>query len=190
MPKLVPIVAVILFLFDAVIQGQATLALLTGLVLGVVFAGLAVWSLIRKDKGRAATRGLAAAVFLLLAVAAVGWLGLNVSLAQRRATTLIAACRQFHGRYGRFPDRLEELVPRFIPSIPRARLTLMWGEFRYSPHKEPPGDIRDVAELNFARTKGLVAPEGSEVHSLLYYTIPPFGRMMYFFEQDKWVKLD
>ena len=56
------------------------------------------------------------------------------------------------------------LVPDFIPAVPRARYTLLFGNFEYD------------------------ARQGR--HSLMYVVIPPFGGQLYIFEQNRWIWLD
>ena len=43
-------------------------------------------------------------------------------IASERAATLIAAVEQFYAKHGRYPERLDEIVPGFIAEIPRAKL--------------------------------------------------------------------
>jgi hypothetical protein len=49
----------------------------------------------------------------------------NAQLARRRADILIAACRRYEMRHARLPDRLDELVPDIIPSVPLRKYILM-----------------------------------------------------------------
>jgi hypothetical protein len=86
------------------------------------------------------------------------------SIVRERAEKLVVAVEQFYARQGRYPERLEEVVPEFIPAIPRAKYVVMGDRFRY-----------------------LVS--GSR-HSLTYIVMPPFGRRIYTFEDHKWTTLD
>lgn len=61
-------------------------------------------------------------------------------------------------------DRLEDLVPEFLPKVPLAKYTVSQNEFQY------------------------FSSEGS--HHLSYMAIPPFGRRIYEFETGKWRFLD
>lgn len=54
----------------------------------------------------------------------------NLRLAEARSHTVIAACRQFERDYGRLPVELEDLVPGYLPRLPRADWTFA-GDFRY-----------------------------------------------------------
>jgi hypothetical protein len=53
-----------------------------------------------------------------------------------RANTIIVAARQYEAQHGRLPDRLDELVPAFIASIPSTNYTLTFNKFMYLT---PPG---------------------------------------------------
>jgi len=58
-------------------------------------------------------------------------------IAEANALKIIEACEQFSAFNGRYPNSLDELVPRFIPSVPRAKYCLAFGEFRYFNHGRP-----------------------------------------------------
>jgi hypothetical protein len=68
------------------------------------------------------------------------------------------------GFFSVLPDRLEQLVPEFLPAVPRAKYTFAWGEFTYST--------------------------SAKDHTLMYVVIPPFGRLFYHFEEARWTQLD
>lgn len=85
-------------------------------------------------------------------------------MARESAGSLIVAVEQFHAKHGRYPERLEEMVPEFVAEIPRAKYVVIADRFRYSR-----SDSR---------------------HSLMYVEMPPFGRRIYTFEDRKWTTLD
>jgi hypothetical protein len=82
------------------------------------------------------------------------------------SSTLIAACRQYEARHGRLPDRLDELVPDLIRSVPLAKYTLIppFNRFMYTAR--------------------------SGHHSLMWVALPPFGRPSCVFEDNRWGFLD
>ena len=41
------------------------------------------------------------------------------------------ACEDFHTDKGKYPNKLEDLVPGYLSSVPRAKYCLMQGEFMY-----------------------------------------------------------
>ena len=85
-------------------------------------------------------------------------------IARERAESLVVAVEQFHAKHGRYPERLGEIVPEFIPEIPKAKYVLIADRFRYFK-----SDSR---------------------HSLMYVEIPPFGRRIYTFEDRRWTTLN
>lgn len=105
----------------------------------------------------AIARALVPLVTLVLAVANYN---VQESIAMARAADIIRACESYREANGSYPDRLDQLVPRYMNSIPRAKYCCWLGEFQYSP-----------------------SPRS---HILRWYLIPPFGRMVYNFETRKW----
>jgi hypothetical protein len=106
-----------------------------------------------------------AGLYLLLGVATVATMRFHTATAQNHAAQIIEACRAYQARRGMLPDRLEELVPEFLPAVPPAKYTLQWGGFTY-----------------WASEK--------KSHTLMYVAFPPFGRRLYHFEQARWSQLD
>jgi hypothetical protein len=70
-------------------------------------------------------------VFLLVVFATFGWLTLNIWMAKQNATPLIAACKRFQSDNGRYPSDLKELIPKMLPSLPKAHSTLAGRQFVY-----------------------------------------------------------
>ena len=88
----------------------------------------------------------------------------NNRVAASRGETLVSAVNAFHTKYQRYPESLSALVPEFIERVPRAKYTLLYGDFMY------------------------VKSEGG---ALLYYIArPPFGRPTYDFNRGAWGYLD
>ena len=81
-------------------------------------------------------------------------------IANTNAERIIVACEQFLATRGNYPDQLDELVPKYLSSIPRAKYALMFSDFRY----------RNL--------------EGN--HRLMWAENPPFGRRTYYFEHREW----
>ena len=51
-------------------------------------------------------------------------------ITEANATKIITACKEFHTANGRYPTTLEELVPKYMPSVPRAKYCVD-GKFFY-----------------------------------------------------------
>jgi hypothetical protein len=156
----------VLFLADLGFAGQGLLSLLVACVgLGLLASG-ALWAVVR---GGAAplvrSRVLRAGMYLLLGVATVAAMQFHSATARNHAAQVIDACRAYQARHGMLPDRLEELVPEFLPAVPRAKYTLQWGEFTYWTSEK-------------------------KSHTLMYVALPPFGRRVYHFEEARWSQLD
>jgi hypothetical protein len=154
-----------LFVFDLGYSGQGLFALGTAVLGFVSLAVGALWSGLRGAPALARSRALRAGLYLFLGAATLATVRLHVATAESRATLVIDACRAFERAHGALPDRLEELVPEFLSAVPRAKYTLAWGEFTYS------------------------ASETTR-HTLMYVTLPPFGRRIYHFEEARWSQLD
>jgi hypothetical protein len=84
-------------------------------------------------------------------------------IGEANAPRIIAACEEFHAANGRFPKTLDELVPQYMPSVPRAKYSLLYGEFEYFNYGEP---------------------------MLVWCVVPPFGRKIYTFDDRRWSYLD
>ena len=70
-------------------------------------------------------------VFLCVMFATFGWLILNIRIAKQNAFPIIAACKRFRSENGGYPSDLNQLMPKFIPSVPNARSTLIARRFVY-----------------------------------------------------------
>jgi hypothetical protein len=85
-------------------------------------------------------------------------------IGEANAPRIIAACENFHATNGKFPKTLDDLVPQYMPSIPRAKYCLAFGKFQYWNSDERP--------------------------ILVWCVVPPFGRKVYGFEDRRWSYLD
>lgn len=97
---------------------------------------------------------------------ATAWLfSIDAQQARERAKDVIAALDRYKAAHGAFPQRLEELVPTYLPEVPRARLLPAASRFYYGR-----------------------MPDGGA--TLMYVVLPPFGRSVYDFDTRKWHELD
>jgi len=154
----------LLALVDLGFMGQGILSLLIAVVgLALLMLG-SLWSIIRGQRARAGNRAARAALYLLLGAVTLGVLRFHSDTARAQATRVIEACRAYETTHGKLPERLQNLVPGFLPAVPRAKYTFVFGEFDYWS-----------------------SPAG---HTLVYVATPPFGRRLYHFEEDRWGQLD
>jgi hypothetical protein len=157
----------LLFLADLGFAGQGLFSLLVATVgVGLLMLG-ALWSAVRGTAPRvwARSRAMRAAMYLGLGVVTVAAMRVHTVTGETHAAQVIEACRAYQARHGRLPDHLQALVPEFLSAVPPARYTLSYGEFTYST-------------------------SGDNSHTLMYVTLPPFGRRLYHFEEARWSQLD
>jgi hypothetical protein len=84
----------------------------------------------------------------------------QLQVADARAQRVIAACVAYQTANGKFPEKLNELVPKYMPFIPSARYCPgPWSQFRYYNGENP---------------------------SLFWYIFPPFDRKIYNFNTRSW----
>lgn len=106
-------------------------------------------------------------IYLLAAVSIIATIGLQNSMADRRAVKLGDACLAYRAKYHRYPKNLKALVPEFISSVPVARYGLLGGD------------------------RFINSSQHDDREPMLYYeAIPPFGRRFYHMETRSWGYLD
>ncbi|MDO8310947.1 MAG: hypothetical protein Q7T25_03310 [Sideroxyarcus sp.] len=165
--RYVAISALIWALLDAFFFDSGAISLILCVAGALYFLPHAFWA--RKDAKLFKLRLSKAAVTFVAGVATLGIILYGNVVAEERAELIVAAVEQFQTKYGRYPDKLEEIVPEYIPAIPQAKFALgaeAFGaeRFRYS--------VTDSQ------------------HMLVYTVTPPFGRRIYTFEAHKWSTLD
>lgn len=106
------------------------------------------------------------AIYVVMMASVVATIQANDQLARRRADGIVTALKLYRSKTGDYPVRLTELVPEYMPAVPRAKPTLLFNEFSY--HYDP------------AKHQGF----------LLYTAIPPFGRRTYWLDTDTWGYVD
>lgn len=148
--------AVLIFLFCAFFFES----LLTALV---VFSILGALSFMRKniDTG---VRFRNATIYLVMFLLTIGVYFLNNHIAQKNAGKIINAVEAYTEKNGTYPKDLSDLVPEYIPSVPRVKYTINANSFKYETSE-----------------KG---------HILVYTKKPPYGKVYYSFEEKKWRKSD
>jgi hypothetical protein len=152
------LVALALLAFDVAESGHYLLSLL---VCPVWFCISVLKNAIQRPGWRLATVRIAIPPLILgLAMANEA---VQYRIGKANVSQIIAACEEFHTATGAFPKKLDELVPRYLPSIPRAKYCLALGEFMYLNYGHP---------------------------MLVWYVVPPFGRKIYDFDERRWGYLD
>ncbi len=147
--------ALALLFWDVVISGSFCASLLI----------CPIWFLVSILKNLIQRPGWKIALFRIAIPAATLGLvlannALQCRMAESNATRIITACEKYHAANGTFPQTLDDLVPQYMQSIPRAKNCMMFGEFRYWNMEES--------------------------HTLEWYAVPPHCRKRYNFEGRKW----
>ena len=155
--------AAILIAFDVLLSGSF---LASYLVCPVWFLVSVVKNVIQRPGWRIALFRISVPVLTLgivLGINAIQW-----KIADVNAERIINACEEFHVANERYPQTLNELVPRNLGSIPRAKYCLFQGEFVY-----------------------YYSPDEEGSHFLLWwYRVPPFGKEVYSSKDRRWTFLD
>jgi hypothetical protein len=157
-------IAIWLFVIDAFFLNQGILSGMFLAVLVIAFVPVTLWLILRKRRSELRLQISQFGIYAVMCLAVLSWVSLNNAMARRRAMMLGDACRQFHTKYNRYPDRLEELEPEFIPSIPVAKYAFMNANFFYLKSTEDP-------EVGFVE-------------------LPPFGRRLYHVKSGNWGYID
>lgn len=87
---------------------------------------------------------------------------LQWKLSDAHAEQVIKACDEFRVANGRYPSKLDDLVPKYLPSVPPAKYC-MGGNFCYV---------------------------NSEGHPMLWWTRYGFYRRLYYFDKRRWGNVD
>lgn len=72
-----------------------------------------------------------ALIYALIFIATFALISSNIRLALRRAAPVISAVNRYHSEHAAYPKTLDELVPGYLPFIPRAGFTVISRDFRY-----------------------------------------------------------
>jgi len=152
--------AIAFFAFDAFLVGAPAMSSFILLYLLFYLMPVSLFSL--RNKPRLKYFSYKAIIYTLLIAASFGFHAYDISIAEARAQNLIAAVDHFHQDKGVYPDTLQNMVPAYLPGIPRVRLG--------------PGIFYYVG-----------APENPH---LMYADYPPFGRVSWSFSDSKWISID
>ncbi len=150
--------AVALLVWDAAIWGSFVLS---AIVCPIWFLVSIVKNIIRRPGWRLALLRIAIPPMTLGLIMANN--AVQLKIAKANAPRVVAACEEFHAANGGFPKTLDELVPRYLPSIPCAKYCVT-GKFLYLNYQDHP--------------------------LLIWYTFPVFGKNVYNFEKRQWNYID
>ncbi len=152
------ILALSLIFFDAILDGSYLFSLFVCPIWLLV-------ALVRAGSGRASPRVAAARILapVVTGLIVVVNSAIQGEIAMAGAARIIQACERYREDNGSYPEKLGDLVPRYLSSIPRAKYCCAWNEFAYY----------------------------SSQNTILWWTqIPPFGRRAYSFVNGDWRYVD
>lgn len=153
--------AALLFFVDAIWMNQGAISAIFGLVILFVTIPLALFG---RERALRAYKLKKSAIWLAAIVSVFAFNWANNQMASHRANDVVAAVKAYHQQHGAYPKRLDDLVPTFLPSVPRAKYVLGFGEFKYLYHEVSP--------------------------TFFYVEFPPFGRPVFRFGRDEWDYID
>jgi hypothetical protein len=107
----------------------------TGLGAVALLAGATLLTIYFANRKKDRETLILAAIYALVGIASFAVIQINWRIAEARSKPVIAACKQFHAKYQRYPENLSELVPGFIPAVPHAGFTLVSRRLYYFPSR-------------------------------------------------------
>jgi hypothetical protein len=154
------------YIYDAWVLVLPVTSMLLFLLSLPCFAIATIVCLFRKYRRTALKVMACTGVFVLGVLAVAGTLHLRSIAIQRRAAKIGDACLAYRAKYQHYPEKLDQLVPEYVSSVPPA--TYGWfgnKEFVYAPHET--------------------------TEPFIYYDCaPPFGVCYYYVESRCWRYLD
>jgi len=151
-----------LFLLDAFVFNQFVIVLITIVILLPFLLYRSFKD--RMNKPRLRTRLGIVGIYCVMVVMIMTANRINNGVARDRTEMLAAACEQYKTGHGKYPGRLDDLVPEFLERVPPAKYTLFSSGFFY------------------------VSLEGG--HTIGFVAIPPYGRLYYTLETKTWGQTD
>jgi len=153
------------YTLDAWVLGFGVFGALIGSVAALIALARGLSAFGQRQRSHAFAHLGMIGIWVFTAALTLGTTRWQASHAKAHAETVIAACKAYQAANGAYPDTLQALVPTYLPSIPRAKYTLVAGKFAY--YRGRPGQTM-----------------------LMFTVIPPFMRTSYTFETDSWFTVD
>ena len=161
--KRIGIIACSLMIFDALIFGIPSLGLIA-LFLIVCASGISAFIFIWRDKKYAKLYAIKATIYFLALMGIFGIFKLNSHLGEKNAQRIIKAVNSYYADTGRYPEKLKQLIPIYLESVPSCAYRMIDNQYRYF---SDPGDP-----------------------NLMWAVLPPFGRRIYYFKTAEWRTMD
>lgn len=154
------VAAVCIFVIDSFVIGAPTFTFFVAIYVVFYLLPVTLFSIRNKPKRRFFGNKLL--IYGVMVAASLGFYTWDISMAEQKADRIIGAVNQYYLDEGRYPLSLANLVPGYLPEIPKPRIVP--GVFYYVGAPDDP--------------------------HLMYAHMPPFGRMSWSFREKKWVELD
>lgn len=122
----------VIFLTDVLFAGRFSLAFLKLIIMGFVMLVLSFIKFKSLDKKK---YFLSAGFFIIIAFFTLFFKYLEASAADKKAHKILKAIETYKSQKGENPKTLNELVPAYIESIPRAKDIFMWNNFYLDKEK-------------------------------------------------------
>jgi hypothetical protein len=119
-------------------------------------------------------RLMSLAIYAVAALLVIALVRVDQEGARQRAHGVIEACEDYRKAKGVYPMVLDNLVPGYLATVPKAR-RLGWAGDRDFHYYES-GQNSAVSQTNR--------------HLLVYVRVAPFGKSYYVFEEARWGSLD
>lgn len=112
------------------LNGSAIIPLMTGAAVSAAFAAAALVYAFKRNPARAKDLGLKAAALAAVSGLIFGANALNNGAAARGAARIAGACEAYKAKTGSYPEKLSQLAPDYLKSVPAAKATVMWRHYR------------------------------------------------------------
>lgn len=156
------LIAIGLFIVDAIVLNQGAIAAVTALIIVFWMLPKSVYLKYKNQSPRSTL--IKCAIYGTMAIAVFWANSFHNSIARSQAEDLIVVIEKYHEATGVYPEKLEDLVPTYVSSVPIAKPTFSSGKFGYINHE---GNV-----------------------TLFYVDVPPFGRPTYHFNSKSWGYMD
>lgn len=126
------------------------------------------WALLTRDPAWRSFRLTRCWIYLSAAALAFGVTRIDQDVSRERANEVVQALKRFHAEQQRYPDKLDELVPKYLPRVPVAHPFAVSQE-RFIYRSYPKTEERSASDPFFG-----------------YTIVTPFGWSSYDFETGEW----
>lgn len=115
------------------------------------------WALLTRDPAWRSFRLTRCWIYLGVAALTFGVTRIDQDVSKERADEVVQALKRFHAEQQRYPDKLDDLVPKYLPRVPAAHpFAVSQDRFMYRSY--PKTEERPAFDPFFAYT--IVAPLG------------------------------